>query len=1018
MNGKKEKRIGLLKRGCAWMLMAALVFGQPQTALAECRSENTKRTEEFSLPENAEEFTYPAEEETPEKMLNTVMTDEADSASEGISSPDESEGNAVGEDPASDGDSTNDESSANDENSKDAGDPIIDGYPEVYGNPAVDGNLTVDGNPAVDGNLTVDGDPTVDGDLAGGRYQNIEWRIDANGKLIVTGSTINQWGRQSVIKGFWPWGNQDTPRLVKSAEIRLADAVDLSGMFRHCTNMESVDFSGTDTSQVTDMSDMFVFNDSLTTICFGDSFDTSKVTDMSGMFGECMKLESLDVSGFDTSKVTDMSGMFGGCWNLKTLDVSGFDTSKVTNMRWMFNGCRNLKSLDLSGFRTDRVTDFSFMFNGCTGLEKLDLKGFNTAQATDMQYMFSGCENLTKLNMTGFQTGKVTTMSGMFGGLKSLKTLDVSGFDTSCVTEMNGMFDSCESLETLDVSGFQTGAVRSMLGMFSGCRQVQMLDVSGFDTSLVTDMQSMFYNCESIRELELSHFSTSLVTSMDSMFYGCRKLKKLDLSSFDTTHVTNMTMMVFYCDALEELDLESFDMSAVEASYPPCENSICPDCRYMFRSQNLARIRTPKQLLFIIELPTSGWKLNGTPVTNLPYNRDESVLLTRSGNSKAPAITSILLDQQAVQLTAGETVNLTAKISPEGADPSRLIWSSSDTEVAKVEGNSTFAVVTGGEKAGSAQITVRSGSVRAACQVTVRVPLAFDRKKITFTAREGAASSFKLLADASDRERIQMTVTDEEGAVLTDFLEITKDPSDEGRYTVCLQSDAVITDTRTAVIRASLNKDDREYQAACTVCVNPLPVTASPGADVPSGTVKINTPVSLRTSTRGAIIFYTTDGSEPVTGTDRTTPGETALPYQDPIRVTKDMTIKAAAVRQDYQTGETAAFVYTVDSGAWGDVIDEGLKSLFDGKAQLVPDGLWIAFRTEDGWDGKIYTASVPEGAPASFTDTLSTGLHMTYTGEKLSPSDRMEVYHGTRRLSENRDYTVSCVNNLHASDL
>ena len=213
----------------------------------------------------------------------------------------------------------------------------------------------------------------------------------------------------------------------------------------------------------------------------------------------------------------------------------------------------------------------------------------------------------------------------------------------------------------------------------------------------------------------------------------------------------------------------------------------------MFRSKNLARIRTPKHLLFYIELPTSGWKLNGAPVTNLPYNRDESVLLTHSGNSKAPAITSILLDQQAVQLSAGETINLTAKITPEGADPSRLIWSSSDEEVARVEGNSTVAVVTGGEKAGSAQITVRSGSVRAVCQVTVRVPLAFDREKITFTAREGAASSFKLLADASDRERIQMTVTDEEGAALTDFLEITKDPSEEGRYTVCLQPDAVIT---------------------------------------------------------------------------------------------------------------------------------------------------------------------------------------------------------------------------------
>ena len=41
--------------------------------------------------------------------------------------------------------------------------------------------------------------------------------------------------------------------------------------------------------------------------------DTSNVTNMSEMFIECRALTSLDVSSFDTSNVTDMSGMFDSC---------------------------------------------------------------------------------------------------------------------------------------------------------------------------------------------------------------------------------------------------------------------------------------------------------------------------------------------------------------------------------------------------------------------------------------------------------------------------------------------------------------------------------------------------------------------------------------------------------------------------------------------------------------------------------------------------------------------------------
>ena len=50
--------------------------------------------------------------------------------------------------------------------------------------------------------------------------------------------------------------------------------------------------------------------------------DTSNVTDMHEMFRYCGSLTSLDLSKFNTSNVTDMNYMFGDCSALTSLDVS------------------------------------------------------------------------------------------------------------------------------------------------------------------------------------------------------------------------------------------------------------------------------------------------------------------------------------------------------------------------------------------------------------------------------------------------------------------------------------------------------------------------------------------------------------------------------------------------------------------------------------------------------------------------------------------------------------------------
>lgn len=79
------------------------------------------------------------------------------------------------------------------------------------------------------------------------------------------------------------------------------------------------------------------------------------------MFCNCSKLKSLDLGDkFDTSNVTDMNQMFNHCSSLESLDLGDkFDTSNVTNMWRMFSDCPKLSSIYLPDC-------FSFAGNGIT----------------------------------------------------------------------------------------------------------------------------------------------------------------------------------------------------------------------------------------------------------------------------------------------------------------------------------------------------------------------------------------------------------------------------------------------------------------------------------------------------------------------------------------------------------------------------------------------------------------------------------------------------------------------------
>ena len=313
--------------------------------------------------------------------------------------------------------------------------------------------------------------------------------------------------------------------------LNTSSVTNMSWMFYDCISLTSIDVTGFDTSNVTNMERMFACddnNESKLTYLDVSGFDTRKVTNMSNMFWNCVSLKELDVSGFNTSNVTNMRCMFG-CWkrnsDLTSLDVSGFDTRKVTDMAIMFQYLSNIQTIDVSGFDTSNVEDMAWMFWGCSGLTSLDLRNFDTSKVTNMYEMFAECTGLKELNVSSFNTSNVTDMGSMFSFCYDIINLDVSGFNTSKVKDMSSMFLRCDNLERLDVSMFDTKSATNMKDMFSHLYKMEFLDLTNFDTNNVTDMSNMFANCRQLTTIFIGdNWNTNNVSESDGMFYCCFSL--------------------------------------------------------------------------------------------------------------------------------------------------------------------------------------------------------------------------------------------------------------------------------------------------------------------------------------------------------------------------------------------------------------------------------------------------------------------------------------------------------------
>lgn len=257
-----------------------------------------------------------------------------------------------------------------------------------------------------------------------------------------------------------PWGpiRYDQSKGLILSEINnlasLSFTTSLAYCFRGLTLQGSLDVSVLNTSNVTNMREMFASFDingggQLTGL---DSLNVASVTNMKGMFKSCTPTVS-GISNWNVSNVTNMTEMFNGAYLETNMDLSNWDVSNVTAIcsdGYMFGGV-NGTNLKLSGWNLAKASIIYYMFQN-SKLATIDLSNWQFPLATSLLGFFQGSTNLTSVDLTGWDTSNITTFTNMFCNCSKLTSIGDYVFDMTSATDIQSMFRDCYALANAGVT--------------------------------------------------------------------------------------------------------------------------------------------------------------------------------------------------------------------------------------------------------------------------------------------------------------------------------------------------------------------------------------------------------------------------------------------------------------------------------------------------------------------------------------------------------------------------------------
>lgn len=168
------------------------------------------------------------------------------------------------------------------------------------------------------------------------------------------------------------------------------------------------------------------------------NLDVSNLTDCSRMFYLNQSTGTLDLSGWDTSNFTNMTYFFAST-TCNFVGIENWNVSNVTNMSALANSATQFNA-DISGWDVSNNTNLDTAFISTPFNQ--DISGWDTSGVTAMGSTFR--DTPFNQDISGWDTSSVTSMYGMFQDTPSFNA-DISGWDTSGVTDMRYMFQNATS---------------------------------------------------------------------------------------------------------------------------------------------------------------------------------------------------------------------------------------------------------------------------------------------------------------------------------------------------------------------------------------------------------------------------------------------------------------------------------------------------------------------------------------------------------------------------------------------
>ena len=377
-----------------------------------------------------------------------------------------------------------------------------------------------------------------------------------------------------------------------------------------------------------------------------------------------------------------------------------------------------------------------------------------------------------------------------------------------------------------------------------------------------------------------------------------------------------------------------------------------------------------------------------------------TITISASGNTGAPTVTPISLVEitgidAPTANTALDTEAVCATTEVSSTTP-QITWTPNHSKAGyntSYTASVTLTADTGYEFTDSTIATVNgngAASVTKNQDGTLTVTYAFSAtekdKLISITAPQPITVAN---GTAYGGMNLPATVTIEtEGNTVTTAT-VTWDTSApaSGSYDPTVLTEQTVTLNGTVDCPADLDANGVSLTTTLTITISAAGIVGAPTVTPAAGTYTQNQSAALVSSTEGAKLYYTTDGSEPALAGG--TPTGTTMEYTAPIAVTGTQgqsvttTIRAIAVKEGMQNSSVQTFTYTINlampkhtitatAGANGRISPAGMVEVTEGNDQL------FTITAEEGYE--IAALKVDNAEVSVMSSYTFTGVRADHT--------------------------------------